>query len=506
MPIDVTDTYIRARVREPGEFQPDTFRTIVLSAEQGIKQIVGKLKGKDSMTAQSYLFEKSKWTTGKVRAWLEAHNLIVKSETGLMNGDIELAVEPERLTFLGFDDCEVKEEGADKEKHLYVEGFFTTADKDRHGDVIEKEFYQYNISKGYLDKARTVLLNHDPEKVVGRLEKYELREKAAGKWGLWGRIQVSNADDVADVRTKIKEKALNAFSFRWKGVPGGEEPLNKDQDGPFGPKRIKAGVILEVSIVSMPANPQAAIERWYEKALEALPSVGDDLVVAADVVKAAVAEAFKALTAELGIGTAKEADGKQDTATKSNDGEGEKENVMNEAMKKLVEKMTPELWASLDADTQKACKEIDNGIEARLANAKLAAENAALKKQIEESTKSTAAPATPPAPAAEPPKAEGALTAESVKKMVGETVAEALKQALGTTERKSQTTDGTRTTMLTDGEEDKKLKSMLSGAHPEGRELTAKETMEVILGSYFRPGTSKESRQKLDALVHEMAQ
>jgi len=74
MPWDETDEYIRSGHRDPSDFQPNTFRTITLDEERGIKAIVAKPKGSDKMEIQSYLFSKSKgWTLEKAKEWFEAH-------------------------------------------------------------------------------------------------------------------------------------------------------------------------------------------------------------------------------------------------------------------------------------------------------------------------------------------------------------------------------------------------------------------------------------------------
>lgn len=74
MPWEETDQYIRSGHRSVDEFQEGTFRTIVLSEEEGIKAIIAKPKGKDTTEIQSYLFDKSKgWTLDKAKAWFEAH-------------------------------------------------------------------------------------------------------------------------------------------------------------------------------------------------------------------------------------------------------------------------------------------------------------------------------------------------------------------------------------------------------------------------------------------------
>jgi HK97 family phage prohead protease len=70
---DVTENYIRIRVRNPGDFQEGSFRTVDISTAKGIKAVMGKIKGESSMTVQSYLFDKDKWSVEEARAWVEEH-------------------------------------------------------------------------------------------------------------------------------------------------------------------------------------------------------------------------------------------------------------------------------------------------------------------------------------------------------------------------------------------------------------------------------------------------
>lgn len=73
MPIEVTENYIRIRVKDPSEFQDNSFRTIWLDKNKGIKAIIGKLKGQNSMTIQSLLFVKDKWTEKQAKDWVDSH-------------------------------------------------------------------------------------------------------------------------------------------------------------------------------------------------------------------------------------------------------------------------------------------------------------------------------------------------------------------------------------------------------------------------------------------------
>jgi len=63
-----------ARVREPGDFSPNSFRTKDLAP--GVSVILGKLKGGDgAMTAQAYRFDRGKFTAAEARKWLSDHGV-----------------------------------------------------------------------------------------------------------------------------------------------------------------------------------------------------------------------------------------------------------------------------------------------------------------------------------------------------------------------------------------------------------------------------------------------
>jgi hypothetical protein len=81
LPWEITDHYIRSGHRNPEDFEQNSLRTIMLSEGEGIKAVVGKLKGEGKMAVQSYLFEISKgWTIEKAKSWFEKHQ---KSEAFL---------------------------------------------------------------------------------------------------------------------------------------------------------------------------------------------------------------------------------------------------------------------------------------------------------------------------------------------------------------------------------------------------------------------------------------
>jgi hypothetical protein len=81
MPLETTANYIRARVEEPGKFEEESFRTIIISMPQGIRAVIGHLKGQDTTTVQSYLFDRKKeWTEARAKKWIEDHGKHIKVE------------------------------------------------------------------------------------------------------------------------------------------------------------------------------------------------------------------------------------------------------------------------------------------------------------------------------------------------------------------------------------------------------------------------------------------
>ena len=62
-----------ARVRDPGDFQPDSFRRKEIAP--GVSIIMGRLKGQQTMTAQSYRFDKERFTAAQAKAWLKEHDV-----------------------------------------------------------------------------------------------------------------------------------------------------------------------------------------------------------------------------------------------------------------------------------------------------------------------------------------------------------------------------------------------------------------------------------------------
>ena len=63
------------RLKPPGSFQPDSFRrTSRRSGGKRYDVIMGRLKGKSSMTEQTYRYPKSEWSAAEAREHCRDHD------------------------------------------------------------------------------------------------------------------------------------------------------------------------------------------------------------------------------------------------------------------------------------------------------------------------------------------------------------------------------------------------------------------------------------------------
>jgi HK97 family phage prohead protease len=130
----------------------------------------------------------------------------------------------------------------EEDDDIFIRGMASTADTDRVGDIIEASAW----TKGGLDNYKNnpiILFNHDKNQPIGRAV-----ELSTGDNGL--QLKAKIAKSAGHVRELIKEGVLGAFSvgFRVK-----DAEYLKESDG----YKIKDAELLEVSVVTIPANQAA---------------------------------------------------------------------------------------------------------------------------------------------------------------------------------------------------------------------------------------------------------
>ncbi len=154
----------------------------------------------------------------------------------------------------------------EEEGKWIVEGYAATTDFDLQEDVITQEAIEAS-ARDLLENS-TVLLNHDPALAIGKVERSEAR-----RGGLYLKILISKT--VPEIWQRIKEGVLNKFSIRGRILEARKQWIARLARYA---RLIFKMQLVEVSLVSVPANPKARAIRWYvEKALEDFEAKGGEL-------------------------------------------------------------------------------------------------------------------------------------------------------------------------------------------------------------------------------------
>lgn len=127
------------------------------------------------------------------------------------------------------------------EKDLIIEGMASTVDKDRVGDVIEANAWRNGVTN--FKKNPIILFNHNYNRPIGRATSVKQTED-----GLAITAKISKA--AGEIVELIKDGVLSTFSV---GFMIKDADYDKDSDTFL----IKKAELLEVSVVSVPANQSA---------------------------------------------------------------------------------------------------------------------------------------------------------------------------------------------------------------------------------------------------------
>lgn len=121
---------------------------------------------------------------------------------------------------------------------IFIEGYASTIDIDRSGDVVPKSVWEAGI-QNYL-KNPIILAQHDYDDPIGRMTEYKVDDK-----GLWVKARISSAAE--EVFGLIKDKILTAFSI-------GFRILDAEYNSAAEVFVIKELELVEISVVSVPCN------------------------------------------------------------------------------------------------------------------------------------------------------------------------------------------------------------------------------------------------------------
>lgn len=125
----------------------------------------------------------------------------------------------------------------DKIDSIFIEGYASTNDIDRSGDVVPSSVWEKGI-QNYL-KNPIILSQHDYDDPVGRMIEHKVDSK-----GLWIKARVSAA---AEIFSLVKDKVLTAFSV-------GFRIMDAEYNAAAEVFMIKELELVEISIVSVPCN------------------------------------------------------------------------------------------------------------------------------------------------------------------------------------------------------------------------------------------------------------
>lgn len=121
---------------------------------------------------------------------------------------------------------------------IFIEGYASTIDTDRSGDVVPKSVWEAGI-QNYL-KNPIILCQHDYDDPIGRMVDYRVDDK-----GLWVKARISSAAE--EVFGLIKDKILTAFSI-------GFRIMDAEYNSAAEVFVIKELELVEISVVSVPCN------------------------------------------------------------------------------------------------------------------------------------------------------------------------------------------------------------------------------------------------------------
>ena len=273
MPVEVTDEYIRIRVRMPGDFTDGSFKTVWLDKSKGINSVQGKLRKPPegqagSMVVQSLLFVKEKWTREDAIKWAKEHDYTPKNfEPDITEVDFEYIektfeewdgksesksgesdsksdgpsiLEVEHKAYVG----ELKEVD---EKERTITAFISTESLDRQGDIMRASGAQLAAYK----KNPVVLWAHNY--TTPPIGKNLWIKKVKDKPGLIAKTQFADTEFADEIFRLYQGKFLNAWSVGFLPL---ESKALENENGGSG-RDIAKWELLEYSAVPVPANPEA---------------------------------------------------------------------------------------------------------------------------------------------------------------------------------------------------------------------------------------------------------
>jgi len=125
-----------------------------------------------------------------------------------------------------------------------ISGVFSSSKRDREGDVVEQDF---DLSE--IERNPVLLFNHNTDYLIGRIMEIKLGSRKSRF-----KARVSQTAFAQEIKTLIEEGILTYASHRFR--PGETERSEKEDEG----MTFRNNKLIEISVVSIPANLDAAIQ------------------------------------------------------------------------------------------------------------------------------------------------------------------------------------------------------------------------------------------------------
>lgn len=239
---DVTENYIRIRVKDPSLFVEGSFKTITISEDQGIKSVIGKLKSdpEGSTVIQNYMFEKDKgWDVQKAEAWVEKHKRQAGMERRSFDGNLRISIDNKVTTLSGtaipYNRLSVNPiEGLPNIKERILPGAFRNS-VGSASDIM-------------------MLWNHEMKFVFGRTSRDTLRLKE-DQAGVTFENVPPDAQWVKDLIPSIKRGDISNMSFKFSD---NVEPSWTKEKGGYV-RNVRDAMLYEISVVTFPVYESTSV-------------------------------------------------------------------------------------------------------------------------------------------------------------------------------------------------------------------------------------------------------
>lgn len=234
-----------ARIRQPGDFQKDTFRRKNIA--DGIDIIIGKLKGESSMTIQAYRFDADVFTASEAKKWLKDHDIKYISFEAASGKDMEVDDMEKKFLSIPFEIIETKEiEEKSGKKFFTFKGYGSTfGNMDLVRDIMVRGAFLRSLSI----RMPILLWQHDMREPIGVFDKCYEDEK-----GLCVEAKMPIADDLVRGRV-MPQMDIGSVKSMSIGYTTKVYEYDKEQNVYY----LKDVDLWEISLVTIPANPQALV-------------------------------------------------------------------------------------------------------------------------------------------------------------------------------------------------------------------------------------------------------